>query len=569
MKHMIAVATALISMVLAYMAGGAEQAKYPPPRFPSYVRPPKSIEDVMPFARAAVRQTGGRTPLGLVEKGKTVAIFTEPTAEDLIMQAIKKAYEERGVKVQIVPEHQLLGVSKEEALKAVKALRWYTSEQGYMEAQRWIMERFSDPEVPKKWLKERRPDLYKALFQREEELSTEQVELGRKFGGKNVAQAIVKYLDQHPEVNAVFWRRGGRTVTRKSIEPHGSKFYGNFIFDNRYELMNKASTFPGDVWRLAEERVIEPLAWVDRVEVRDPEGTDFAFEVNEKEAQAWAEGAYQQGHIYMFPHQATGRFPYSSVDYPSFTKKYNPRFLIKVNGVFAGTSNHTGAYPRIEVHLKDGYVKEVKGGGIYGELWREFLKYPKINELTYPFHDQPGYWWIYEAGMGTNPKFFKRPDENMEGTNSSERNNAGVIHWGFGLRLDHGPDKPIESKEWMDFAKQNGLPNDHWWHIHNLLLAYKVRVRGTKSTWLTLIDKGELTALKSPEIRALASRYGNPDEVLSDDWAPHLPGINAPGRYEDYAKDPWKTITEVMRKIDAGTYEYFYPPVKAASKARR
>jgi hypothetical protein len=214
------------------------------------------------------------------------------------------------------------------------------------------------------------------------------------------------------------------------------------------------------------------------------------------------------------------------------------------------------------VHVKDGYVNEVKGGGAYGELWREFLKYPKINELTYPFHDQPGYWWIYEAGMGTNPKFFRRPDENMEGINSSERNNAGVIHWGFGLRLDHGPDKATESKEWMDFAKQNGLPNDHWWHIHNTLPTYRVRVRGTKNSWLTLIDKGEVNALKSPEIRALASRYGNPDEVLSDDWSPYIPGINAPGRFQDYAKDPWKTLTEVMKKIEAGTFEYFYPATK-------
>ena len=116
-------------------------------------------------------------------------------------------------------------------------------------------QRFGDPEVPKKWLKEKRPDLYKAVFQREEDSSQELIDLGRRFGGKSVAEAIVKYLDQHKEINAVFWRRGGRTVTRKAIEPHGSKFYGNFIFDNRYELMNKAATFPGDIWRLAEERV--------------------------------------------------------------------------------------------------------------------------------------------------------------------------------------------------------------------------------------------------------------------------------------------------------------------------
>jgi hypothetical protein len=114
----------------------------------------------------------------------------------------------------------------------------------------------------------------------------------------------------------------------------------------------------------------------------------------------------------------------------------------------------------------------------------------------------------------------------------------------------------------MDFAKANALPNDHWWHIHNYFITYRVRVRGTKNTWMTLIEKGDLPALKSPEIRALASRYGNPDEVLGDDWAPYLPGINAPGRYEDYAKDPWKTATTVMNKIEAGSYEYFYPAVK-------
>jgi hypothetical protein len=560
---------ALLLIIACGLSGqAAEQAKYPAPRFPSYLKPPKSIDDIMPYARAAVRQTGGRTPLGLAEKGQTVAIFTEPKADEMVLQAIKRAYEERGVKIQMIPESQLLGVTKEEALKAVKTLRWFTSEQGYMEAHRWILNAFADPSLPKKWLKEKRPDLYKAMFEKEESMSPEQVELARKFGGRNVAQAIVKYLDQHKEVDIIFWRRGGRTNTRRQVEPYQNKLYGNFIFDNRYELMNKASTFPGDVWRLVEERVIEPLRWIDQVRVNDPEGTNFSFEVDEKQALAWAKGAYQQGHLFMFPHQALGRFPYSAVDYPAFTKEYLYPSLVKVNGVFAGTGNHAGNYPRIEVHVKDGYVHEVKGGGLYGELWREFLTYPKINELKYPYFDQPGYWWIYEAGTGTNPKFFKRPDENMEGENSSERNNAGTIHWGFGLRLDHGPQGPVESKEWMDFTKQNNLPNDHWWHIHNTLPTYQVKIRGTKNTWVTLIEKGELTSLKSPEIRALASRYGDPNEVLSDDWAPYLPGINAPGRYEDYAKDPWKTVSTVMKKIEDGSYEYFYPQKKAVGDRR-
>src|SRR5688500_849478 len=200
------IAIAIILVGSSQMTDAAESKKYPAPRFPSYVTPPKSIEAVMPFARAAVRQTGGRTPLGLVEKGQTVAIFTEPMAEDMILQAIRRAYEERGVKVQIVPENQLLGVSKEEAMKAVKANRWFTSEQGYMEVRAWLLQRFGDAEVPKKWLKERRPDLYKAVFQREEDSAQELIDLGRRFGGRSVGEAIVKYLDQHKEVNAIFWR---------------------------------------------------------------------------------------------------------------------------------------------------------------------------------------------------------------------------------------------------------------------------------------------------------------------------------------------------------------------------
>lgn len=95
----------LMGIALASLLYGAESAKYPAPRFPSYLRPPKSIDDIMPFARAAVRQTGGRTPLGLVEKGMAALIVNEVNADAMVMQAIKKAYEERGVKIYIVSEH--------------------------------------------------------------------------------------------------------------------------------------------------------------------------------------------------------------------------------------------------------------------------------------------------------------------------------------------------------------------------------------------------------------------------------------------------------------------------------
>jgi len=89
---------------------------------------------------------------------------------------------------------------------------------------------------------------------------------------------------------------------------------------------------------------------------------------------------------------------------------------------------------------------------------------------------------------------------------------------------------------------------------------------------VTLLDKGRLTSLDNPEVRALASRYGNPDQLLAEDWRPEIPGINAPGNYlTDYAPDPWRTVKLVIDKVLAGRYEHFFPPAsgKSASATER
>src|SRR5262252_7987249 len=128
-KTMWAFFLALLFSSLAMELAAAESSKYPPPRFPSYLKPPKSIDDIMPFAHAAVRQTGGRTPLGLVEKGMSTLIVTEVNADPMVMEAIKRAFEERGVKTYVVSEYELLGINKEDALKANQGSHWYSGAQ--------------------------------------------------------------------------------------------------------------------------------------------------------------------------------------------------------------------------------------------------------------------------------------------------------------------------------------------------------------------------------------------------------------------------------------------------------
>ena len=66
----------------------------------------------------------------------------EATADDMVVQAIKKAIEERGVKVQLLYDYELVGVSRAEAAELLKARRQFTAEQGYIEARemdRWAL----------------------------------------------------------------------------------------------------------------------------------------------------------------------------------------------------------------------------------------------------------------------------------------------------------------------------------------------------------------------------------------------------------------------------------------------
>ncbi|MGH9325907.1 MAG: hypothetical protein ACRD2B_04360 [Terriglobia bacterium] len=76
-----------------------------------------------------------------------------------------------------------------------------------------------------------------------------------------------------------------------------------------------------------------------------------------------------------------------------------------------------------------------------------------------------------------------------------------------------------------------------------------------------------MTSLDNPEVRALAFRHGDPNKIPVESWIPDTPGINAPGNYQEYARDPWKHYMKVRSEILAGTYKYFYPPVAGKQSA--
>lgn len=555
-------------------AAGAAQTKYPEPRWPSYFKPPEKVEDLMPAARALVRNRSGLqgSGLGVLKSGESVLIVINASADPLVIEAVKRALIEREVNPHFKTPAELQGGPAGAGGRGGRGNRDAETirKAGIYQASSWITGQFPDPSKPRAWLKERRPDLYKELFPGESEGGTSagspqrgQAPPASPAGPPRLStgDAIKAYLTAHPEVRGVFWGSGGTTGLRRQLFPMQQKYLGTFLVDNVYDLQSMMSTYPGDVWQLAEEQLLEPIAYASGLEITDPEGTNIRADITEDMARRWAQGVYQRGHLYMFPNQATGRFGYSMVDYPAFNREWLAREPIaKVEGVIAGTQGHGGFFPRWEVVFKDGFISEVRGGGPQGDALREFLNYPGLNDLVYPYHTTPGYWYLYEIAFGSHPKGFRHPLQiQRNGSTIGERIRSGVIHWGLGIRLWHDPDAPTESKKWAEFTEKHNVPRDHGWHTHTYFTTYKLKLRNTDK-WATLLDKGRMTSLDDPEVRALASRYGDPDYLLAEDWIPEVPGINAPGDYlKDYANAPGNYAFDTMEKAMKGTYDKYFP----------
>ena len=550
--------------------GSADPAvSYPAPRWPSYFKRPESIDEIMPAARALVRNKSGflGVGMGVLQTGETVLLSPTADSDPMVVEAIVKALGERGVKAEVKYTFELLGMTREQVNRQQQTLQKgrRIADAGIYQASQWITGQFPDPSVPKAWLKERRPDVYAELFPAEsgDNPAPSEADQPLSFSEEmnQVGAAIQAHLKKNPGIRGVFWGIGGGTGLRRAMYPMQEKFLGTFVIDNIWALQSQMTNYPGDVWQLAEEQVLEPLVYAERLEITDPEGTNLWADLTPDMAERWSQGAYQRGHLYMFPNQATGRFGYSFVEYPGFQQKWLPREPITlINGTIAGTQGHGGFFPRWEVIFKDGFIADVKGGGAQGAALKEFLNYPGLNDRIYPYHKTPGFWYLYEIAVGSHPKAFRSPQDLLAtGDTLPERARSGVVHWGLGIRLWHDPDAPTESKVWADFSKKYNVPFDHGWHTHTYFTTYKLRLRNADK-WVTLLDKGRMTSLDDPEVRALASRYGDPDYVLAEDWIPEVPGINAPGDYlKDYAQKSGEYSLKVLDSATKGTYKHYFP----------
>lgn len=281
------------------------------------------------------------------------------------------------------------------------------------------------------------------------------------------------------------------------------------------QLVAESTLFPRDLHILINQKVHQAVVEMSkggRIHLRDPEGTDIS----------WTnfDGYYGD------------RYWCSRPIWCHILAHASPPILPQEDavGVIAGTIAHFARpFPTVRTYIDGGKLTKIDGGGKYGEAWRALLE--ETRSIKYPNFPREGLFWLWEVAIGTNPKVKPEPPERIRYISSGgvekERARSGVIHMGIGTN-------------WRDadevWASPRGILHGHL-HVHLSFPTLDVHTR--EGGVIRVIDNGHLTALDDPEVRALAAKYGDQDEVLKEAWTPKIPGINVPGNYqEDYGRDP-------------------------------
>jgi len=294
--------------------------------------------------------------------------------------------------------------------------------------------------------------------------------------------------------------------------------YEAYPWLGREHFCSKATVYPRELHTLINMKTWEMFykrGQGGTVHLTDPEGTDITYTLWE---QYFKEGRIGFGETpfwgHIMGHPAT----------PILSKE-------NASGVVKGTTSHfQRPFPQISVHLDEGRVTHITGGGAYGDACNELIEETKNTQ--YPCFPGTGLFWLWEVAIGTNPKIQRPSNINMlsSGGFEWERRRQGVIHTGFGT-FWRGPEEAWAAERKLAYG-----------HLHVHLLFPTLEITTKENEKIRVIDRGRLTALDDPEVRKLAERYGDPDEVLKSDWEPKIPGISQEGKYEDYAKDPARYI---------------------------
>jgi len=495
--------------------GGRETASKAERSYPKpvYIRYPQNLTDnqVMFLARRQARATETRNGrLGIIEPGKKGLITIRENQDMKVVEACIAALRERGADLDYLRTTDLLemyGFPKSYA-RPVLNVDPVTQADLHLLLSGIQHYNFSKSHFsPAAWSK---------LPKGADELVAE---AEKRHQIKN--KILKDYLDKHPEYDYVFpeWFSGGPMV-KEMGELYGRRFHFGWRLTAMSSLVREG-TIPNEVWRSLEQKALEVIPWIRHVKITDAEGTDIEFSLSAEDAKYWRLGAYNLDYLRMWPMQA-GRLLYSNLGIKHVVAP-------DAKGVIAGTDGHYHAmFPHMKLTVEHGQVVKVEGGGLQGIMLDDIMNKYKNDQI--PYLPRPGWLYVFHLSLSVNPKGGDRS-----------------MYWAF------GPEIYIPEIE--EYGRKHNMPITHNFHLNNSFITYEAMVTGGKKTRIK--DKGHLVLLEDPEVRAIASKYGDPEDILSEEGQTPIPGINAPGDYwKDYAQDPVRYLVRQREEVRSGKSPY-------------
>ena len=287
-------------------------------------------------------------------------------------------------------------------------------------------------------------------------------------------------------------------LARKYAEyiPEERKYSLNVMrmpFYTRYQLASSWVDYPDELFVAIGQKVWDKFLKAKKWVLTDEWGTHLEWTLDEKH---WRDMPATRG-------TDNNTIPNASYVHPNVRPVMNQN--PDVTGVIVTRALSGALIPEIRIYIEKAAVTHVEAGGAAGERFRAALE--RYKNIQFPGFASPGVGNVEEVALGVHPK--AKPDEGPGILGFGEaRRRSGTIHIGIGATRN------AETRDVL-MKGTSGLPRgqhrDWQMYFPTLILDGEV-----------LVEKGHLTVLDDPEIRRLASKFGDPDQLLSEDWIPPL-----------------------------------------------
>jgi hypothetical protein len=252
-------------------------------------------------------------------------------------------------------------------------------------------------------------------------------------------------------------------------------------------LLAPSLTYPLEIWDAIDETLYNTIAWGKKVDIKEDNGTHLSWELTRDD---WLhiEGRgdeddpgrpklpYVPGHLF--------------VPFPESLKFEGE---IVINSLTFG-----GPVPPTKLTVDGRRVTQVDGDSHFADKLRSTFE--KYKDQTWEGLPGPGANWISTFAACTNPKFRRSPNW------GTMRGSAKVHSWCLGHRRSG----------FLHASVGAALENENSKLIRHFDMAFpNLYIDETP-----VIEDGHLLALDDPKVRQIAEKYGDPDELLREDWIP-------------------------------------------------